>query len=73
MPVTNVKVYVTTIFKNARDFLQLAREICGENGREILGLARENIRKYAREKSKVPVTNSQKSVSLALWGFTGKK
>ena len=69
----NVNVPVTTIFKNACEFLKLALENCGKNGREILGLARENIRKYAREKSKVPVTNSQKSVSRALWGFTGKK
>ena len=41
---------VTTIFKGAREFLQLARENCGEHGREILVLARENIQKYPCEK-----------------------
>ena len=46
---------------------------CGKNDREICGLARENIRKNAREKSKVPVTHFTKKCVTGTLGFHGKK
>ena len=60
VPVTNRKVPVTHFLQNARDFCNVARDNFGNNGRENLPLARETFRKSAREKSKMPVTNSTK-------------
>ena len=74
VPVTNVKVPVTTIFENARDVFQLARENCGKSGREICGLARENIRKNAREKPKSARDTIHQKVCHGHFGVSrGKK
>ena len=67
VPVTNVKVPVKTIFRNAR-------ENFGKNGCEIFGLARDNFRWYAREKSISARDEIQKKLCHGHFGVSrGKK
>ena len=73
VPVTNRKVPVTLLILIVRDICYIARDNYGKYGRDKLVLTRDTFRKSARDRAKMPVTNSKKSVSRPLLGVTGKK
>ena len=73
VPVTNRKVPVTLLILIVRDICYIARDNYGKYGRDKLVLTRDTFRKSARDRAKMPVTNSKKSVSRPLLGVTGNK
>ena len=74
MPVTNVKVPVTTIFRNAREFFNLPVKISEKMAVKFLALLVKIFDKMPVESQKVPVTKFRNFyVSRAVWGVTGKK